>query len=60
MKRCLSQFYSKSKQTNQKKFFKKNFFRNEIQSDLISKELELKSNILDIGCFDGKLFVFFK
>ena len=51
--------YSKSKQTNQKKFFKKKiFFRNEIQSDLISKELELKSNILDIGCFDGKLLYF--
>ena len=54
-----STLYSKSKQTNQKKYFKKKiFFRNEIQSDLISKELELKSNILDIGCFDGKLLYF--
>ena len=55
----ISPQYANSKQTNQKKTIKgkSNFlYRSKHQANYISKYIKKKNvNILDIGCFDGKL-----
>ena len=54
-----SKKYSHSNQTNQKKYFNTNLlYRSEIQSEFIAKHLKDNSNILDVGCFDGRLLSF--
>ena len=54
-----SKIYSNSKQTSQKKNInkkKKYLYRSQHQANYISKNIKKnKVNILDIGCFDGKL-----
>lgn len=51
--------YLNSKQTNQKKFYNNDFYlRSQIQSFILLKDIKNESNILDIGCFDGKLLFY--